>query len=111
MDKTTYTCNGPRRFVRQKRQDLEARIAGLENRLENTDEEAQVPIIRRLAQLRAELTGIADLADDHYLGRAGCGADLTAQIVGIPDDGEVYEYRCTACGNTGTMRRAVPSVG
>jgi len=49
-----------------------------------------------------------DPADQDYLGRAGCGADLTQQIEAVPDDGEVYEYQCPKCGNTGTVRKAAP---
>jgi len=37
--------------------------------------------------------------------REGCGFDMTEVIAAIPDDGDVYEYECPECGNTGTVRK------
>lgn len=40
-----------------------------------------------------------------YVGRAGCGYDLTDRIEAIPEDGEDYAYECPVCKNAGTVRR------
>lgn len=51
--------------------------------------------------------------EGEYLGRAGCGCDLTAQIEAIPEDEQGHAYACPVCGNEGTVRRvsAVPTSG
>jgi hypothetical protein len=95
--------------VKQVREDLAARITALQDKHDATARTARGPVLAKLAELRKEQKALAKRADDELLGRKGCGVDLTAQIEAIPDDGELYEYRCPKCGNTGTARRAVPS--
>lgn len=42
--------------------------------------------------------------------REGCGFDMTEVIEAIPQDGEVHDYECPKCGNTGTVRRTPPDL-
>lgn len=102
---TTYTCNGPRETAGGKRAALDKRIKQLKRQISATDEDLVFPLQEKLAELQAQREQVADLAEDHDLGRAGCGADLTAQVEAIPVDGDVYTYRCPRCGNTGTLSR------
>jgi len=104
-----YTCQGPRQSVQQVREDLGARITALQDKRDATDKAARGPVTAKLAELAKEQKALARRADDELLGRRGCGQDLTALIEAIPDDGEVYDYRCPKCGNTGTARKTVPS--
>jgi hypothetical protein len=103
-----YTCEGPRQSVQQVREDLGKRIAVLQDKHDATSKAVRGPILAKLAELRGESKALAKRADDELLGRKGCGFDLTALIEAIPDDGEVYEYTCLKCGNTGTVRKTVP---
>lgn len=40
--------------------------------------------------------------------RAGCGADVSALIHDVPDDGEDYEVVCPSCGNVVSVMKTVP---
>lgn len=105
-----YTCRGLRRCVADKRGELVTKLDDLHAQVDVLDsEELRYPLKQKIKTLQDELTTLDGLSDEHDLGRAGCGYDLTAQITVIPDDGEEYEYRCPACGNTGTVRRACPA--
>ena len=105
---TKFICNGPRRFVKAQRAALEQRILETKQKLAATPKASKAPLTRKLEELQAEIKGFKGLPDEDYLGRAGCGAELTQQIEAVPDDGEVYEYQCPKCGNTGTVRKAAP---
>ena len=108
------TCNGPRVFVKDKADALEARIAEMKEKIAVAPKRShgakmgKVPLTARLEDLQAEIKDLEGRPDEDYLGRAGCGADLTEQIAAVPADGEVYEYACPRCGNTGTVRKAAP---
>lgn len=43
--------------------------------------------------------------EKEYLGRKGCGQDLTALIAAIPADGKDYEVECPACLTVGVHMR------
>ena len=49
--------------------------------------------------------GVQVLQDKEYLGRKGCGQDLTQLIDDIPSDGKNYDVTCPKCGNVGTHMR------
>lgn len=96
-----YRCKGRRVTAEQVRTAAEQRLAALTAQLATLTGDARIPIARRAAQLERELAAPVDSGTR----RAGCGYDLTAQVQAIPADGDVYEYQCPRCGNTGTMRR------
>lgn len=99
-------CKGPRVFGRDKKAKLKKELSALQARHDNTVEAYRSPIIKKMADKNLELDALDDIDDDHCVGRAGCGYDMTQQLAAIPDDGEVYEYECPACGNTGTAHKA-----
>lgn len=109
-DKLTYTCKGPRQTVGDKRAALEARLDELNDQMRAHPAETRGPLERKIIELEEEMLSFMGLPDDQDLGRVGCGYDLTAQIDAIPDDGDVYEYVCPKCGNSGTARKAVPEL-
>ncbi len=108
MTTNTYTCQGTVETVGERVQIITGQQQATRARMQDLREDLRHPHETRLAELDRELAELDGLPDDHVLGRRGCGHDLSEQIAAIPDDGEVYEYRCPACGNTGTVRKAVP---
>ena len=100
-----YTCKGPLQFVNKKRSALETTLAELEEKANQLDDDVRAPLDSKIQEVTATLVELIDLDDNHCLGRAGCGHDMTAQIAAIPDDGDVYQYTCPKCGNTGTVRK------
>jgi hypothetical protein len=96
-------------FVKGTRAALEQRIAELKQKIAVAPEAGKFSLTRKRDDLEREWKSLEGRPDEDYLGRAGCGADLTEQIEAVPADGEVYEYRCPKCGNTGTTRKAAPA--
>lgn len=103
-----YKCAGPRLFVADKRAALAAKLDDVRARLDAAAPDVRHPLEAKITALQAELSEYDGRADDEYLGRAGCGHDLTAQIDAVPDDGDEYEYKCPACGNVGSVRKVRP---
>jgi len=101
------TCLGPRLFVADKREQLTIKLDELKQRMDDAGENVRHPFKKKIEQVEAELAELNDLADDHNLGRVGCGHDLSPQFDAIPADGEDYEYLCPKCGNRGSMMKAV----
>lgn len=100
------TCKGKRITAAQIRQDLEAKI----KTLQQTDHysPAWPAIEKKIAERQAGLDDMAKLHDDHEVGRMTCNYNLNTIIEFIPEDGEVYEAACPACGNAFTVRRTSP---
>ena len=103
--KVQQTCQGRKQFAGQKRDALNARIKKLTARMALLKKELRPPYRLKIAELKAELKALDGQEDNHFLGRAGCGYDLSGQIAAIPADGDVYEYLCPRCGNTGSVRK------
>ncbi len=108
MTTNTYTCQGTIETVGERVQAINARRKATLAAMQDVREDLRHPHQAKLEALDAELAELDGLPDDHSFARRGCGCDLTEQIAAIPEDGEVYEYRCPRCGNTGTVRKAVP---
>lgn len=111
MSNKTYICQGTHETVGERVQIINAKAKAARSAMHDLREDLCHPYEAKLEELEDELADLDGMADDHILGRRGCGHDLTEQIAAIPEDGEVYEYRCPACGNTGTVRKAVPVDG
>lgn len=102
-----YKCRGPHRVADSMRSDLIARVDALYTQIDkNVSDELRYPLQHKISQLQAELLRLDGQRRDVEPGRSGCGYDLTPQIASIPADGDEYSYRCPACGNTGTVRKA-----
>lgn len=58
--------------------------------------------------LKYVCNGVRVYQEKEYLGRKGCGQDLTPLIADIPADGKDYAVTCPKCGNVG-MHMRTPS--
>lgn len=96
MDGMTYRCNGRRltqdeqSAIREAATIADARVAELMDlgiRPKRTPSEAAIP------------------------DRMPCGADVTAQILAVPQDGRDYVATCQSCGCEISVMRTSPPVG
>ena len=78
-----YKCLGKRLFVKDERARLATKLDRLHEQMDTVDETVRAPYQRKVKKLKAELAQFDGLADDNYLGRAGCGYDLIDQINAI----------------------------
>lgn len=106
--KSTFICAGPQVTVGELREFAQQKIANLKKHIEQTADEHKGKLSAKLVELETGVAKLVEKPEDEMVGRRGCGADLTAQLEAIPQDGEVYEYECPKCGNTGTVRRTPP---
>lgn len=106
MTEQRFRCRGKRVFVKEKREDLNKKLSELKETAKGKKGEALTPLIAKRKEIERHIEALADKHDSLYLGRGGCGHDLSEQINAIPNDGEEYTYQCPKCGNAGTARKA-----
>lgn len=98
-----YICEGKRVFAQSVRKELLDKIDAL--REKGAMDDGNDPLSKKLREKINSLDGMKHQHDELYLGRKGCGEDLTSQVESIPADGEEYEYECPKCGNKGSMKK------
>jgi hypothetical protein len=83
---------------------ISAREGGEQETVEALSKELQAagvlmhPVFNpRPVQTAYTCLGRAIYQEGEYVGREGCGQDLTAQILGVPEDGRNYKLPCP-CG-------------